>query len=262
MAHFKSWEKLPQTGRVYQFWDLEPEDLEKKRGLTVVPYNYQGKPALVERIAEPGKVQGRVLLFTTALYRRDDKAWKDWNNYATNWFSIAVPYLTVRHVLGARSERQNFLLGDDVRFWLPQGPGFSSYTLAGPASTVGEVKEAQTQLLIQEARLPGNYGVTDNPGGQVWQKHFSMNLPPLETQFVAQRPSVADLETVLGEQSVHDLAEVPQLRDLARAKLGQAPQSELLPYLMIGVLLLLAGENLLANRFYRRDREPEGSSGS
>jgi hypothetical protein len=77
----------------------------------------------------------------------------------------------------------------------------------------------------------------------------------METELVAQRPSPADLEAVLGEKSVHGVQEVPNFRELARAKLGQAPQSELLPYFMIGVLLLLAGENLLANRFYRRDAE-------
>jgi hypothetical protein len=32
-----------------------------------------------------------------------------------------------------------------------------------------------------------------------------------------------------------------------------SPQSELLPYLMLLILILLAGENYLANRFYQAE---------
>jgi hypothetical protein len=34
---------------------------------------------------------------------------------------------------------------------------------------------------------------------------------------------------------------------------------ELLPWLMVGLLLVLAVENLLANKFYRRESEPTSS---
>jgi hypothetical protein len=36
--------------------------------------------------------------------------------------------------------------------------------------------------------------------------------------------------------------------------LGISPQSELLPYLMLLILIILAAENYLANRFYQPEQ--------
>src|SRR5207247_761443 len=69
MAQFKAWEKRNLPGKVFKFWDL---DLDNEAGRVIVPYNFESKPALVERTFDPRKVQGRVLLFTTAMYRRVD----------------------------------------------------------------------------------------------------------------------------------------------------------------------------------------------
>ena len=43
------------------------------------------------------------------------------------------------------------------------------------------------------------------------------------------------------------------LSALVKDALGISPTSELLPYLMLLILLLLAGENYLANRFYQQE---------
>jgi hypothetical protein len=251
MAPFKAWEKRTLPGRVFKYWQVEKNPAT---GLTVLPYSIDGRPAILERVFDPQKVRGRVILFTTAMYRRPERSWRDWNNLGTeaSWMYLAFAYLSTRHVLGAREERQNFHLGGEIRFWLPRGPGFSSYSLYGPETATGEVKQGESQLLVTDARRPGNYRLSD-PGGRVWQRAFSVNLPPSETQLLSGRPSPGEIEGLLGSGSFHALADAPELRDVTRALLGQSPQTELLPWLMIGVLLLLAGENWLANRFYRKD---------
>lgn len=252
MAQFKQWERHNPPGKVFKFWDLA---VDKDSARVIVPYTFENKPALVERTFDPRKVGGRVLLLTTAMYRRAERSWRDdWNQYSDsgNWMAVAWPYLTTRYVLGARETRSNFNLDEEVRFWLPRGPGFTAYDLTGPQNGSGDVAIGQTQLTITQAQRPGNYKVAA-PGGS-WEAYFSVNLPPAETQFVP-RLAPAEVERLFGDSSVFGGQDALNLPELARTKLGQSPKSELLPYLMIGLLLLLAGENLLANRFYRRDPE-------
>jgi hypothetical protein len=192
------------------------------------------------------------------MYRRlRDRNWQDWNDYqGSSWMPVAWPYLMVRYVLGARETRNNFSLNEEVRFWLPRGPGFTSYDLSGPQNASGEVAVGQMQLTVAQARRPGNYRIAA-PGG-AWENFFSVNLPPAETQFVP-RLNASDLEALFGENCVFPVGQAAGLPELARSKLGQSPKSELLPYLMIGLLLFLAAENFLANRFYRRDPELQAS---
>jgi hypothetical protein len=251
---FQEWERQTLPGRVYRLWEVA---VDRGTGWTVVSYNWQGLPALVERVSDPQEVRGRVVLFTTAMSRHDDAGGKKWNNYFdSNWLGLALPYVTTRHVLGAREERTNYLLRESVRFWLPRDPGFSAYVLTGPDEARGEIKPGALQVVIDEARQPGNYTAAD-PHGGAWQRHFSLNLPADETRLATERPGVSDIEALLGPRTVFTAGEAPNLRELARAKLGQAPRSELLPYLMIGVLFILLGESLLANRFYRQEPTEE-----
>jgi hypothetical protein len=251
MAPFKFWERQRLPGLIFRFWEV---DAPANASTVVLPLSFraEGKtnpePAILERIIDPQKAQGRVLLFTTAMYRPK----KDWNTIWDAWTYVGLTYATARHVLGSREERQNFLLRDDVRFWLPQALAISSYSLTGPETGVGEIKPGQAQLLVTEARRPGNYRVA---AGDAWQRHFSTNLAAVETLLTTQRPAVTDLEAQLGDKSVYTSDQVPDLRDLTREKLGQRPSTELLPLLMIALLLALVLENLLANRFYKQDRE-------
>ncbi len=260
LATIKDWQvRTLDYWRATRFWEVE---VLPDVGSVIVPYNVNAlgndkerAPALVERIFDPQRVRGRVLLFTTAMYGRpDDLGWRDWNNYnrPNAWFYPALTYLTVRHAIGAREERQNFTLEEEVRFWLPRVRTFREYQVSGPARGLGALEEGQPLLLVREATLPGNYTVSDSTG-KVWQRFFSRNLAPLETQLVSQRPELSAIQELLGENSVHSLNDETSVRDLARTGLGITPKAELLPFVMIGVLFLLAAENLLANRFYRRE---------
>ena len=81
---------------------------------------------------------------------------------------------------------------------------------------------------------------------------FSVNLP--QEECLLTRVPAAEVEALFGEKSVTPLDVRTDLRDALKGQWSQ-PQ-ELLPYLMILVLLLLAVENLLANKFYRKQAEP------
>ncbi len=260
MRQFKEWERRTLAHwKANRIWKVDPKDL----GREIAPY-HTGDAALVERRFTTGeKAGGIAVLFTTAMYRRDRtddryKKWTEWNNYQDGtWFYLALPYLTLKHVLGARAERQNFQLGDDVRFYLPLDPGFTGFNLQGPdLFTTGLIEKKQEELVIREASRPGNYHLSGS-GGASWQRYFSVNLPPVETQLVANRPRPEDIESLFGEKSVATLEEEPDIAKAVQARLGQSDPFPLLPFLMIGLLLLLAGENLLANRFYRQDADQQ-----
>ena len=98
-------------------------------------------------------------------------------------------------------------------------------------------------------RMPraGNYAVIGTDGDASTTLHkFSVNIAAEESDLT--RISVSDLEAVLGKDAV-----VPQDRRRSIVEtLNWDEPLELFPWLMIALLLLLALENLLANRFYRR----------
>ena len=75
-----------------------------------------------------------------------------------------------------------------------------------------------------------------------------MNLTPEEVTPV--RLPVAIIENVFGDGAIVPADRRADLRQLLAGHWHEP--IELFPYFMIGILLLLALENLLSNRFYRR----------
>jgi hypothetical protein len=137
-----------------------------------------------------------------------------------------------------------------VTVQLPLAPRFPTYTLLGPGLTGADtqVQRAETagELRLAQPQQPGNYSLTG--GGRRWEARFSLNVAPDESLLVP-RVSVAAIEEVFGPDSV---AEVGQSRRLKDALEGQFRQPvELFPWLMILLLLVLAVENLMANKFYK-----------
>ena len=259
LDRFRAWERQLTPFKVYRFWDVE---LVVNKNRVIVPYQYQDKPAIIERkFAPEEKVRGSVLLFTTAMYRRNDRGWRDWNNYFTNWFGQGLAYLTMQYSLGLREERTNFLLTDEVSFWLPQGIKLEQYQLRGPVPGIGQVpKDPKTGELIDpfrllEARLPGNYTLVDR-GEKAWSRFFSVNLPSRETDFVTGRPAKEEIEKILGDGSFKEYQENLDLTALMSDRLGAPPSLRLMPWLLVGLLLFFIGENLLANLFYREAANP------
>jgi hypothetical protein len=94
---------------------------------------------------------------------------------------------------------------------------------------------------------PGNYQVED--GNKATTSMFSVNVKAEECQLV--RVPVERIEAVLGPNTLLPLDRKVPLTDALRDHWKQPV--ELLPSLMLLLLVTLAVENLLANKFYRRD---------
>ncbi|MBL8825016.1 MAG: BatA and WFA domain-containing protein [Planctomycetia bacterium] len=252
LSNFKRWQRDISPFKVTRYWDLETV-----AGVTnvIAPLQEATLPTLwAERIFDRNKVAGRVVWLGTAMYSLlNDPNWKDWNNFQAGWLYVGLAHTCVSHVIGAREQLCNFKLGEEVRFLLPRNSKVQEYVLKGPVSGSGKIQPGMQALTLPEANRPGNYLVSDPTGG-LWSRSFSVNMQPAETQLVQNRPASEELERFFGKDGVAALGEEKDLSTLVKDALGLSPQSELLPYLMLLLLLLLAGENYLANRFYQPEQ--------
>jgi hypothetical protein len=208
--------------------------------------NKESWPALLEH--RVGK--GHVLLFTSAMDAhlvRNLAA----NNYFSSkaWFGMVLVLVTTGYLAGdADMPSYNFLCGQTAMVPLPASQK-QLFTVVGPGLTGVSVArgKGENTLRIPQAVLPGNYLVYD-PDTNKTIAAFSLNVGAEESQL--DRVPVEEIESLMGAGSVLTL----DRRDsLSTALQGHWLQPvELFPWLMIFVLLFLAVENLLANKFYRR----------
>jgi hypothetical protein len=232
--------------RATYYWVVKPANE------TDVLVRYKGnkkRPALLE-YTKVGA--GKVLLFTTPLHLQDEP----WNNYLENITSFYVMLATqVTNRLAGDLElvTLNFTSGQ-------QSPSLplslvgrqQGYQLRGPSLTeTVSVGEEQTAVQFPQAVAPGNYAVDDLEGRPLGL--FSVNTPP-EESLLEQVPA-EQIEALFGPRSV---VPINYRTDLLMAISGHWRQPlELFPILMVALLLLLALENLLSNKFYRRDPAAE-----
>jgi hypothetical protein len=242
--------KLPRTASRY--WDVEPG----KAGVAVVRYaDDKKRPALVERRFGAQGRGGRVVLFTTRLESGQEPRWNNYMDSPTS-FCVVLPWLATSYLAGdAEAVRLNFVSGQgapEVR--LPLAARAQTYTLQGPGilETVTAAEHANV-LLLKEATAPGNYVVEDPARSRIGA--FSVNLPPEEG--LLTRVPAEEIEAMFGPGSVVPVGHRGRLSDALQGHWDQP--LELLPWLLLLLLVMLAVENLLGNLFYRR--EPETAAG-
>jgi hypothetical protein len=239
--------------KVLRYWKVEPQPDAADE---IIPYSGNDRlPALLERRFDRKQVRGRVLLFTTALddaHLNPDNRNQRWNSYLeqTSFFPV-MPQKAVGYLSGETEDANiNFLCGQSVPVALPSAVRFPSYTIVGPGLKGQEAivnrAEKQVELNITQAIQPGNYRVM---GKDSTVAAFTLNVPPDESRLDRVPPE--QIEALLGEGS---LMTIDQKISLSEALQNHWSQPiELLPLLMIVILLVLAVECLLANKFYRHE---------
>jgi hypothetical protein len=260
MAPFREWEQNKNYDLVYfkpsanQYWEVQPY---AGTGETIVSYNDKpGRPALLERRI-PGARPGHVLLFTTPLDRRH-LGDSSWNNYLTTTFYLAFVNKTLGYLAGdAEDGSFNYVSGQTPMVTLPPTPRFPTYTLQGPGLSPSDsiIKRAdgQNELSVIQAQAPGNYTVLGGDNQAV--ASFSINVAGEESQL--SRVPVEAIEELFGKGTVLAVGHGSKFHDVLAGHWNQP--LELMPWLMVLVLFALAFENLLANKFYRRETDESGS---
>jgi hypothetical protein len=251
-ADFDRDELRPFVRRYWQTGKLEAQ------ALAIARYDDRaGSPALLERRLD----QGRVVLFTSPLDIRyvDQGKRQHWNNYIESSFGLVLIDRVCRYLGGeVAAPEMNFRCGQAPQVSIPAGAE-GPFTLSGPGVAGAErtvrLPPRGGPVILERAVQPGNYLVLDAKNQPV--AGFSLDVAAVETDL--ERVPVEQLEQVLGQGSVVQVAGAASLRDAVAG--ARRPPMELLPLLMMGLLVVLTVESLLANRFYRRPPEAEALPG-
>ena len=217
------------------------------------------RPAILERHFNAEKVRGRVLLFTTALDSPSlvvtSKA--RWNDYLSqSTFFLMLVDKAVGYLAGNLEDTTlNFSCGQTVPVILPDPGQAQNFTLQGPglagADALVSHDGKEKSLLITAAEAAGNYTLRDSK--MEVAAGFSLNVPSGECDLT--RLDVNKVEELFGPDSVLPLGPKISLAQALQSRWSQPV--DLMPWLMILLLLVLAVENLLANKFYRREPTEE-----
>jgi hypothetical protein len=259
MLPFRDWSMkeenidfLRYPPKAMRYWEVQPHPAPDSS--VIVAYDDKGtRPALIERTFDPkAKVRGRVLLYTTAMDRRHLDIKQPWNDYLTSSFYMVFVHITMDYLAGStESATFNYPSGQTINVLLPTTPRSPTYALEGPGLSATERlvprADGQGELTLAQAVTPGNYKLVSAEGK--WSTNFSVNIPAEESQ-LARLPA-EKIEELLGKGTVLPLGQGANFKEALQSHWTQPV--ELFPWLMILLLLALAIENLLANKFYRRD---------
>jgi hypothetical protein len=259
--YFKDYINEVLGPRAYRYWQLEPKPQFNN---VIIPYQPEGGkwPALIERIfADNEKVRGRVLAITVPM---DDKS-SGVDNQADRWHNfLAVEPIfyrflvrqTIAYLVGDdRQDTLNFQCGQSVVVPVPATPRFANYRVQGPevnGIAVPRVEE-ENEVRVPQAIERGSYTVLSEDA-QMKLAGFSLNDASEESQLLPRVPK-EQIEALFGPDSVLELDYRANLKPALEQRWSQP--TELFPLLMILLLLLLAIENLLSNKFYRKEGTEE-----
>jgi Aerotolerance regulator N-terminal len=243
---------------IYRYWSIKPSEV----GTRVLLSYADSAPALLERTFKGAKT-GRVLLWTTPLARRADRAIRKdqaaWNDFPlpanNNWSFLALMNLTVPYLAGTSGEQLNFEAGENVLLALGQGARYQSFLVTGPdpKNTQSLTPTAQSEYLeILAPQMMGQWTVmAKDADGRQARLGFSLNAPKTESQFKPLEP--AELDTIFGKDGYTLAGDTKTLQKaVAIARVG----IELFPWIMMLIMIVVTLENLLANTFYKESSRP------
>lgn len=261
-GYFPDYQNAVLGPRAFRYWEVQP-DAERSNTLMFLAGNDRW-PLLLERQFDAReKIRGRVLLLTVPMDdRHDGRAdlpgrWQNFLAVEPSFYNVLVKQ-AVGYLAGDdREETLNFQCGQTVTIPVPATPRLPQYVVQGPGlaggaeSTVSR-QEGENEIRIPQATQRGNFTVFGPQGERV--AGFSLNDAPEESQLVP-RIAKEPIEALLGADCILEVESGSSLRQALEHRWSQPV--ELFPLLMILLLLALAVENLLANKFYRQQTQEE-----
>ncbi len=241
--------RLPRRAQAH--WQVWPH-MDEKSVATVVSYDDEkSRPAIVERIFPKG---GKVLLLTSPM----DTHSPEWNNYGAKLtsFYLALTMMSAKH-LGSAAEnpKLNFEFGGEfphftrsLRDMLPK------YVLTRGDVTEEASFDGKNRWVGDYLLRPGNYTLFGiDPAINKTEALYKFSIDVRGEESDLTRVAKEEIEIALGDGV---LVPIDRRTSLLEA-LGPTWDEpvELLPWLLIALLLFLAFENLLANKFYRQQAE-------
>jgi hypothetical protein len=231
---------------IFKHWGIElnadEADLPTQ---TILRYSNR-EPAVVERTIG----DGRVLTMTTPVTEYGFAEGRQiWNRLLTGKPVPLFLLLTgmVSHLVQNDAESLNVLVGQASVLQNDFSENPDSYQVFSPIEdkppTTLNTVDGRVRYRFNEA--PGHYRYRGLFNDEVVTRGFSSNLPPAATQLA--RVDASDLDEVLGADRYQLATQQNQItRQQGTVRRGQ----ELYPIIVMMMLLMLAVEYLMSNRFY------------
>ena len=235
-------ENIPwQLYPIARHWDLEP----LHRDSQIILRFGNRLPALVERPI--GK--GQALVMTTPLSEvARPQGWDAWNELAgeNDWPRFALINDVASYLVHHQGETPlNYLVGDHVLLPNDSRSQPERYQLFVADTEPYDATAQHGQISIRYTQRQGTYRLKGHRGELVL-RGFSVNIPAESTNL--RRLDDGELAGWIGEDRVH----LARSREAIEFGVRQAREGrELYPLLILALVLILAVEHLLANRFYR-----------
>jgi hypothetical protein len=238
-----AWPLLP----VFRHWELGKL---ADGAATIVAFS-NNQPALVERPVG----RGRVLVMTTPISdpasRAGQRNYVPWNLVPAGddpfpFFLLANTVAT--YLAGGGATRLNYPAGATAVVPLTAGERQAMYVLTTPRGDQIRTPpgEAGDSIAVTSTEMPGNYRLQAGGGKEEVDLGFSVNFPPSVSRL--NRAGQSDLKAIFGETPFRLARSRDEIdRSVSAGRVGQ----ELFPYLIMLVVLVLACEMVLSNRFYQ-----------
>jgi hypothetical protein len=152
------------------------------------------------------------------------------------------------YLVGSTEGQLNCLVGAPAVLPLEGDARVSSYLLTNPDGE--EIRRpadsTRGEIVVTSTEQTGNYLVRTGGEQAGLRRGFSVNLPASATDLARAAPD--HLKTVFGEADFRMARNREQIeREVVTGRVGR----ELYPFLIVLIVLVLGGEQVLANRFYR-----------
>jgi hypothetical protein len=259
VAPFLRWKKTADVdffrpeklARATRYWSVDPGSDE--RAVIVHYADDQKRPAVLEK--------GKVLLFTTGFDgRRDEQGRPYWNNYLQSSFHLVLVNKAIGYLTGEATDPNVNLICGQTAVLPPTDAPAAQYQLEGPGLAGASVSLSwpgngkPLEISPDVAAAPGNFVLTAAKDRQA-VAGFSLNVRWEECNLAPLDP--ARIEGVFGPGSVVSASRATSWR---KALESRRQPVEAMPALLLVLLVALAVENLLANKFYRNPEQPAASA--
>ncbi|QDU26815.1 hypothetical protein ETAA8_18980 [Anatilimnocola aggregata] len=233
------WDRFP----IFYHWNLDDLAAETR---VVIPFS-NGKPALAE--SQIGR--GRALILTTPVTDpqrpRGRTAWNDLLTGEDAWPGFVLVNEMLLYLTGSSEARLNYLTGETAVLRNDPATQPERYQLFTPLDEPQDVLAREGRLTVRFTDNPGAYRLRGQLSGPV-VRGFAVNLPA-DVGDLTRWPD-DKLNDLLGADRFHLARNQTEInRAVGADRIG----SEFYPLLVLLLVVALAGEQVLANRFYRKD---------
>ena len=219
---------------------------EKYPTQTLLVYG-NSQPAIVERQIGEGRILVVTTPFTEPSFSRERNLWNELFQGSPwpNWLLLVE---MSDYLVQSESETLNVIVGTTASLKNKWGGHPGSYRVYSPkdGDLPSEINVPENRLRYRFTEIPGQYRLKGKLEEDVVLRGFSANLRDEDTQLNRIEPVL--LDGILGKQRYQIATEESEIqRQQGTTRRGQ----EFYPLLVLMMMVILAVENLMANRFYK-----------